>query len=175
MISEAAEISKPVSRKGAAARPPTPVTTLRRARSSASVTRRQVMPSGVKPSISPRWAALSVIAARKLWADSMAWKSPVKWRLISTAGCTVDFPPPVPPPLWPNTGPSDGCLMVNTGFLPIFASPCVRPTAVVDLPSPAGVGVIAVTTISFAGLFAIGEFAERNLQLVCAIRLQPVN
>ena len=74
----------------------------------------------------------------------------MKCRLMSTAGWTVDFPPPVPPPLWPNTGPSAGCLIVRTGFLPIFARPCTSPTAVVDLPSPAGVGVIAVTTISFA-------------------------
>ena len=37
-----------------------------------------------------RWTALSVMAANRLWADCTAWKSPVKCRLMSAAGCTVD-------------------------------------------------------------------------------------
>ena len=77
----------------------------------------------------------------------------MKWRLISTAGSTVVFPPPVPPPLCPNTGPKDGCLIVSATFLFNLPNPWVNPIAVVDLPSPRGVGVIAVTTTNFAFLF----------------------
>ena len=59
-----------------------------------------------------------------------------------------DFPPPVPPPLIPKIGPSDGSRSVAAAFLPIFPSPCVSAMEVVVLPSPAGVGVTPVTTIS---------------------------
>jgi hypothetical protein len=38
--------------------------------------------------------------------------------------------------------------MQITAFLPIAFSPSPRPTVVVVLPSPAGVGLIAVTRIS---------------------------
>ena len=48
------------------------------------------------------------------------------------------------------TGPRDGCLIVSATFLFIFPNPCVNPIAVVDLPSPSGVGVIAVTTTILA-------------------------
>ena len=142
-------MSKPVSRSGPAARPPTPVTIRRSARSSWSVTRRHVMPSGAKPAIAPERAALSAIAARKLCADWIAWKSPVKCRLMSAAGSTVARPPPVPPPFVPKSGPSEGSRIASTARFPIFARPSVSPIDVVVLPSPAGVGVIAVTTISF--------------------------
>ncbi len=40
--------------------------------------------------------------------------------------------------------------MASTGFLPITPRPCVSETEVVVLPSPAGVGVIAVTSMIFA-------------------------
>ena len=149
MISDAAEMSNPVSRSGPSARPPTPVTIRRSARSSASVTRRQVMPSAVKPSIARELTALSAIEARKLCADWIAWKSPVKCRLMSAAGSTVARPPPVPPPFMPKSGPSDGSRIARTARFPILASPSVSPIEVVVLPSPAGVGVIAVTTTSF--------------------------
>ena len=68
---------------------------------------------------------------------------------MSPDGSTVALPPPVPPPLWPNTGPSDGCRIVRTACLPVFANPWISPVAVVDFPSPAGVGVMAVTMINF--------------------------
>ena len=47
--------------------------------------------------------------------------------------------------------------MVSATDLPILASPCVNPTAVVDLPSPAGVGVIAVTTTNLPRLSRLGN------------------
>src|SRR5690348_15943848 len=48
----------------------------------------------------------------------------------------------------PNVGPWLGCRMLVNTFLPKWApSAWLRPTVVVVLPSPSGVGVIAVTTI----------------------------
>ena len=89
MISEAVTMSKPVSLMGAFAEPPRPETMLRSARSSTSVTRRQVMRSGRKPGIWPRWATLSVRAASRLWAEPTAWASPVKWMFTSSCGSTM--------------------------------------------------------------------------------------
>src|ERR1700726_612035 len=48
----------------------------------------------------------------------------------------------------PNTGPSDGSRTQIAARLPRRFSASPRPTVVVVLPSPAGVGVIAVTRIS---------------------------
>ncbi len=48
----------------------------------------------------------------------------------------------------PKHGPSDGSRKHTTAFLPIRFKPSFKPTEVVVLPSPAGVGVIAVTRIS---------------------------
>jgi hypothetical protein len=45
-------------------------------------------------------------------------------------------------------GPSEASRMQIAAFLPIRFSPSPRPTVVVVLPSPAGVGLIAVTRIS---------------------------
>jgi hypothetical protein len=45
-------------------------------------------------------------------------------------------------------GPSDGSRRQSIAFLPMWLSASVRPTVVVVLPSPAGVGVIAVTRMS---------------------------
>ena len=85
-----------------------------------------------------------------LLAAVIAWMSPVKWRFRSSIGTTCAQPPPAAPPLMPNTGPSDGSRRASTGFLPITPRPCVSETEVVVLPSPAGVGVIAVTSMIFA-------------------------
>src|SRR5882672_927373 len=49
----------------------------------------------------------------------------------------------------PKTGPSDGSRRHNSAFAPMRARPSASPTEVVVLPSPAGVGDIAVTRISF--------------------------
>ena len=58
------------------------------------------------------------------------------------------LPPPVAPPFKPNTGPIDGSLRASIEFLPMYLIPSWRAIAVVVLPSPAFVGVIAVTKIS---------------------------
>ena len=49
----------------------------------------------------------------------------------------------------PNTGPSEGSRRQIIAFLPICWSASPRPTVVVVFPSPAGVGLIAVTRMSF--------------------------
>ncbi len=63
-------------------------------------------------------------------------------------GTTWAYPPPAAPPFSPNTGPSEGSRRATTAFLPSRRSPSARPMVVVVLPSPAGVGVMAVTRIS---------------------------
>ena len=60
----------------------------RSARSFMSTTRFQTIRRGSMPSSLPWWMWLSNIAASRLWANSMAWKSPVKWRLMSSIGTT---------------------------------------------------------------------------------------
>ena len=71
--------------------------------------------------------------------------SPLKCKLISSPGSTVTFPPPVAPPLTPKTGPKDGSRKHNITDLPILFNPSVKAQDIVVFPSPALVGVIAVT------------------------------
>jgi len=58
-------------------------------------------------------------AASRLFADVIAWKSPVKCRFKSSIGTTWAYPPPAAPPLIPKHGPKDGSLKAATAFLPI--------------------------------------------------------
>ena len=58
----------------------------------------------------------------------------------------LGLPPPVPPPFTPNTGPSEGSRSAATARRPRFRSPIASATDVVVLPSPAGVGLMAVTS-----------------------------
>ncbi len=85
-------------------------------------------------------------AEKRLWALVMAWRSPVKCRLMASLGMTRELPPPTAPPLSPNNGPSEGSRSAPMALTPIFASPSVSPMVVTVLPSPAGVGVMAVTS-----------------------------
>ena len=55
----------------------------------------------------------------------------------------------------PKHGPKDGSLRQIMAFLPIAFKPSPRPTVVVVFPSPAGVGVMAVTRISFPSGFEL--------------------
>ena len=74
---------------------------------------------------------------------------------MSSAGTTIDLPPPVAPPFTPKVGPSDGSRSARQTFFPIFERPWAKPIDVVVLPSPAEVGVTAETRISFPrGAFA---------------------
>ena len=158
MISEATEMSKPVLRFGPSIQLSLrPVSMKRRAASLTSTTRRHVIVSGsmfsfgrpVLPNAS-RFSCLtraSIAAASRLFAMLTAWMSPVRWRLNSSMGMTWLYPPPAAPPLMPNVGPIDGWRMQSRTFLSILPIACVSPTAVVVLPSPSGVGVIAVTSM----------------------------
>ena len=73
----------------------------------------------------------------------------MKCKFISTIGATCALPPPVAPPFIPNTGPKDGSLNVSIEFFPIFLNPSAIAIETVVFPSPKGVGLIAVTKISF--------------------------
>ena len=72
-------------------------------------------------------------------------------RLMSPAGTTIDLPPPVAPPFRPKVGPSDGSRSASATLSPFFAMPCARPIEIVVLPSPAEVGVSAVTRMTLPG------------------------
>ena len=148
MTSEAAVMSKPVSRGMPFTFPPSPVTIWRSERSFMSRQRRHVTVSGSMPSALPWRMCASSIAARRLFAAVIAWRSPVKWRLRSSIGTTCAWPPPAAPPFTPKTGPSDASRRQRNAFWSIAAKPCASETAVVVFPSPAGVGVIAVTAMS---------------------------
>src|SRR5262249_25435174 len=76
--------------------------------------------------------------------------SPVRCRLSTSMGTTWLYPPPAAPPLMPNVGPIEGCLIATVACFPMCLNPCPRPTVVVVLPSPSGVGVIALTTTYLA-------------------------
>ena len=148
IISDAAVMSKPVSRGIPELVPPNPTMMWRKERSFMSITLFQVMVRGSRPREEVLLCTLlSIKAANKLWAFSIALKSPVKWRLISSIGRTCEYPPPVAPPLIPNTGPKEGSRSTTVVFLPIRFNPSVSPIETVVLPSPAGVGEIADTRI----------------------------
>ena len=55
-------------------------------------------------------------------------------------------PPPAAEPLMLNVGPPEGWRMAPMTFFPSLPRPSTRPMVVVDLPSPSGVGVMAVTS-----------------------------
>ncbi len=154
MISEAAVMSNPVSRAMPRRGPPIPTTTSLNTRSSISITLFQVtLRQSNRPQTPSKWRLLSTIAAKRLWAAVTAWISPVKCRLISSRGMIWACPPPVAPPFIPNTGPREGSLKAVTALFPIRLKASVRPIDVVVFPSPAGVGVMAVTMISFPAVF----------------------
>ena len=147
--------------------------TLRSARSFMSIVRGQVMRRGSMPSALPCCRWLSSIAASSACALEIAWKSPVKWRLMSSIGTTCAYPPPAAPPFTPNTGPRLGSRMQSATFLPMRRSACARPTDTVLFPSPAGVGFVAVTTTSRPRDRTLRDL-ERDLRLVLAVEIELV-
>ena len=114
--------------------------------------------SGSIRSSLPCTRCASISAASRLFAAVIACRSPVKCRFRSSIGTTWAWPPPAAPPLTPNTGPSDASRIASTGLWPSAPSPWVSDTEVVVLPSPAGVGVSAVTLT----IFASGRSASRS-------------
>ncbi len=154
MTSLATTMSKASSRGTPPLSPPSPTTTPRSARSLRSTTRRRWMRRGSTSRSLPKWMWLSSMVAARLFAAAMAAKSPVKWRLMSSIGTTCAYPPPAAPPFIPKTGPMLGSRSASTA-LPTSGfdrasslSPSARPMLVVVFPSPAGVGLMAVTRMS---------------------------
>ncbi len=80
---------------------------------------------------------------------------------MSSMGTTWAYPPPAAPPFTPNTGPREGSRRQSRTFLSSLDRASARPTLVVVLPSPAGVGLMAVTRISlpFRGLSRRGPMS----------------
>ncbi len=148
IISLATVMSKPSSLGVPFVLPPSPSTMKRSCLSFISTHLFHVILRGSIPKALPCWMWLSSIAASKLFAAPIAWKSPVKCRLISSMGTTWAYPPPAAPPFMPNTGPKEGSRRATTTSLPMRFSPSASPMVVVVLPSPAGVGVMAVTSTS---------------------------
>jgi formate--tetrahydrofolate ligase len=60
----------------------------------------------------------AITAASRLFADVIAWKSPVKCKFKSSIGTTWAYPPPAAPPLIPKHGPRDGSRSAMTAFFP---------------------------------------------------------
>ena len=67
---------------------------------------------------------------------------------MSSIGTTCAWPPPAAPPFIPNTGPSEGSRRQAIALRPMWFRPSTRPTVVVVLPSPAGVGLMPLTRTS---------------------------
>ena len=88
ITSEATVMSKPSLRGKPLPMPPSEHTISRSARSFMSTTRLQEIRRASRPRAFPWWMWLSSNAASRLFAAPMAWKSPVKWRLMSSMGTT---------------------------------------------------------------------------------------
>ena len=69
----------------------------------------------------------------------------------------------------PKQGPSEASLIQTAAFLPIAFRPSPRPTVVVVLPSPAGVGLMAVTRIRWPSFSFASDLmnASDTLALSC--------
>ena len=84
-------------------------------------------------------------------------------------GTICAIPPPVAPPLSPNTGPRDGSRRASTVLAPSRFMASARPMLVVVLPSPAWVGLIAVTRISLPRCFRFSR-GSRSLAMYWPFR-----
>ena len=83
----------------------------------------------------------------RLWAFMMSLMSPVRPSENSVMGMSRALPPPAAVPLTFMVGPPEGWRSAPPTFFPRFPRPSIRPTDVVLLPSPSGVGVMAVTSM----------------------------
>ena len=62
-------------------------------------------------------------------------------------GMSSALPPPAAEPFTFMVGPPEGWRRQPPTFFPSRPKPSIRPSDVVDFPSPSGVGVMAVTSI----------------------------
>ncbi|MEA2121251.1 MAG: hypothetical protein EGMGGAKC_00572 [Dehalococcoides mccartyi] len=83
----------------------------------------------------------------RLWELVTASISPVSPRVKGESGRHWERPPPAAEPFILKVGPLEGWRIAPVTFLPRLPSPCTSPIVVVLLPSPSGVGVMAVTSI----------------------------
>ncbi len=88
MTSDAAVITNPFSRGTPCILPPRPITVYRSSRAFTSRVRGHVMLVGSIPSGFPKYSDASSADASRLCAAVTAWKSPLKWRLMSSIGTT---------------------------------------------------------------------------------------
>ncbi len=86
----------------------------------------------------------------RLWALVTQSMSPVRRMEIGVRGTHWARPPPAAEPLMLNVGALLGWRMAPQTRLPSRPRPWIRPIVVVVLPSPSGVGVIAVTSTYLA-------------------------
>ena len=91
--------------------------------------------------------------------------SPVKLSEYGVSGMHWDRPPPAAEPFMPMVGPPEGWRMAAEERSPRRARPWTRPMVVVDLPSPSGVGVMAVTSTYLPS----GRPANRSSTACCSI------
>ncbi len=70
-------------------------------------------------------------------------------------GMSSELPPPAAVPLMFMVGPPEGCRRAPPTFRPILPRPSIRPQEVVLLPSPSGVGVMAVTSMYLPSFLAL--------------------
>ena len=108
----------------------------------------------------------------RLWALVTQSMSPVRRMEIGVSGMHWARPPPAAEPLMLNVGPPLGWRMAPQTRLPSLPSPSIRPIVVVVLPSPSGVGVIAVTSM----YLAVGRVAQpgQDLLIVHLGELVPI-
>ena len=127
-----------------------------------------------RPSALPWCRWLSSIAASRLWAAVMAWKSPVKWRLMSSIGADLRPAAAGGAALHAEDGAERGLAQRDMVARAERVSRRPSPTVVVDLPSPAGVGVMPVTSTSLPARRGRPgrQEAEIDLGLVAPVGVQ---
>jgi hypothetical protein len=123
----------------------------RRARSFMSTARLHTTLRGSMRSVLDRKRWLSSMAARSALAGGDGVEVPGEVEVDLVHGDHLGVPPPAAPPLIPNTGPRLGSRRQSTGFRFRSVRASASPTEMVDFPSPAGVGLIPVTSTSFPG------------------------
>ena len=104
---------------------------------------------------------------QRLFALVIASMSPVRPSESGASGRHWARPPPAAEPLMLNVGPPEGWRIVATGWRPRTPRPSTRPIVVVVLPSPSGVGVMAVTSTYLAR----GASAGVRAMTLCASTL----
>ena len=149
MTSDATVMSKPSSREKPLETPPSEETIERSARSFMSTTRRQLMR---RVSSAERIAPIDVIVDQRGeqvvgGADGVEVAGEMEVDVLHRhdLGVAAAGRAALDAETWAERL---GSRRQHSAFLPMWLRPSVRPTVVVVLPSPAGVGVIAVTRMS---------------------------